>query len=208
MKQVLTKEIEKAVDQLSTLPGIGKKSALRLALQLLKRSPQEIELFAHAFVEMKSKTLFCESCGNITDHSICNICNDPKRENTTLCVVEDVRDIMAIENTEQYKGKYHVLNGIISPMDGIGPQDLNIDPLVKKVQDGSVSEVILALSSTMEGDTTNFYLFKKLQSSPVKITTLSKGVSVGSELQYADSLSLGKSILNRTLFEHSISQKD
>lgn len=208
MKQVLTKEIEKAVDQLSTLPGIGKKSALRLALQLLKRSPQEIELFAYAFIEMKSKTLFCESCGNITDHSICNICNDPKRENKTLCVVEDVRDIMAIENTEQYKGKYHVLNGIISPMDGIGPQDLNIDPLIRKVQEGSVSEVILALSSTMEGDTTNFYLFKKLQSSSAKITTLSKGVSVGSELQYADSLSLGKSILNRTLFEHSISQKD
>lgn len=205
MKQVLTKEIENAVEQLSTLPGIGKKSALRLALHLLKKDQEAIQQFTTAIVEMKEQTQFCSSCGNITSQERCFICSNEKRDAGTLCVVEDVRDVMAIENTEQYIGKYHVLNGVISPMDGIGPQDLNIEPLISKVENGKVSEVILALSSTMEGDTTNFYLFKKLQKyNQTKVTTLSKGVSVGSELQYADSLSLGKSILNRTLFEQSI----
>jgi recombination protein RecR len=205
MKQVLTKEIQNAVEHLSSLPGIGRKSALRLALHLLKKDSSEIEMFAQAIVEMKRETSYCVSCGNISSNDLCVICSDEKRDKSVLCVVEDVRDIMAIENTEQYKGVYHVLNGVISPMDGIGPQDLNIEPLVDKVESGKANEVILALSSTMEGDTTNFYLYKKLSKfHETKITTLSKGVSVGSELQYADSLSLGKSILNRTLFEQSI----
>lgn len=205
MKQVLTKEIENAVEQLATLPGVGKKSALRLALHLLKKHPEEVEMFSYALIEMKKNTRYCSSCGNITDQEMCFICSNDKRDGSILCVVEDVRDIMAIENTEQFRGKYHVLNGVISPMDGIGPQDLNIDRLIEKVNSGKIREVILALSSTMEGDTTNFYLYKKLHNNhDVKVTTLSKGVSVGSELQYADSLSLGKSILNRTLFEQSI----
>lgn len=193
--------MEEAVEQLATLPGIGKRTALRLVIQLLQRKPEEIERFSNAFIAMKEHVKYCTSCGNISDQLICFICSNPARHHHTLCVVEDVRDVMAIEETSSFKGIYHVLGGVISPMDGIGPSDLNIPKLIEKVSTGEVSEVIFALSPTMEGDTTNFYLYKKLQSFGITITTLSRGVSVGSELHYADGLTLGRSIVNRTPFK-------
>lgn len=193
--------MEEAVEQLATLPSVGKRSALRLVIHLLNRKPEEIERFANAFLEMKKHVKYCKSCGNISDEVICEICTNPRRKHDEICVVEDVRDVIAIEETGSYQGIYHVLGGIISPMDGIGPSDLNISSLLDKVQKGEVKEVIFALSATMEGDTTNFFLFKKLQPSGIVISTLSRGVSVGSELQYADGLTLGRSIINRTPFK-------
>lgn len=198
--KIPSKHIENAVEQLSSLPGIGKRTALRLVLQLLNRSEEEVTQFADSFKEMKQNVVQCNICGNISDTEICSICSNPKRDESTICVVEDIRDILAIESTETYSGVYHVLGGIISPMDGIAPSDLNINPLIARVQAGHVIEVIFALSATMEGDTTNYYLFKKLSPLNVRITTLSRGVAVGSELQYADELTLGKSILNRQPF--------
>ncbi len=192
--------IEKAVEQLSSLPGIGKKTALRLVLNLLKRDSEEIEIFAKSFTEMKSKVKSCRSCGNVSDTDICSICENPRRNHALICVVEDIRDVMAIEATESFKGIYHVLGGIISPMDGIGPSDLNIPSLVKKAGSKQITEIIFALSPTMEGDTTNYYLFKKLKDFGIEITTLSRGVTVGSELHYADELTLGRSILQRQPF--------
>ena len=193
--------MEEAVEQLSTLPSIGKRSALRLVIELLNRKPEEIERFAQSFINMKKHVKKCTSCGNITDEEVCEICLNPKRSKKTICVVEDIRDVMAIEETGIYSGIYHVLGGVISPMDGIGPSDLNILPLLEKIQLGEVEEVIFALSATMEGDTTNFFLYKKLQTFRIQVTTLSRGVSVGSELQYADGLTLGRSLLNRTPFK-------
>lgn len=193
--------MEEAVEQLATLPSIGKRSALRLVIHLLNRKPEEIERFAKSFLEMKQYVKYCKSCGNISDLEICTICSNPQRKQEEICVVEDVRDVMAIEETGSFHGIYHVLGGIISPMDGIGPADLNIPSLLEKINAGSVREVIFALSATMEGDTTNFFLFKKIQPSGVVVTTLSRGVSVGSELQYADGLTLGRSIINRTPFK-------
>lgn len=190
-----------ALEQLASLPSIGKRSALRLVLDLLKRSPEEIEKFSAAFVNMKANVRFCKSCGNISDHEICGICSNPNREKELICVVEDIRDVMAIEATGSFRGIYHVLGGVISPMEGIGPEDLNITTLIDKVSKGNVDEVIFALSSTMEGDTTNFYLYKKIGTSNVKVTTLSRGVAIGSELHYADELTLGRSITQRLLFE-------
>lgn len=190
-----------ALEQLASLPSIGKRSALRLVLDLLKRSPEEIEKFSAAFVNMKANVRFCKSCGNISDHEICGICANPNREHELVCVVEDIRDVMAIEATGSFRGIYHVLGGVISPMEGIGPEDLNITTLIDKVAKGNVDEVIFALSSTMEGDTTNFYLYKKIGTSNVKVTTLSRGVAIGSELHYADELTLGRSITQRLLFE-------
>jgi recombination protein RecR len=198
--KIPSKYMEEAVEQLATLPSIGKRSALRLVIHLLNRKPEEIERFANAFLEMKKHVKYCTSCGNISDVEICIICSNPGRNTREICVVEDVRDVMAIEETGSFHGIYHVLGGIISPMDGIGPADLNIPSLLEKVNSGDVNEVIFALSATMEGDTTNFFLYKKIQPSGVKVTTLSRGVSVGSELQYADGLTLGRSIINRTLF--------
>lgn len=198
--KIPSKHIENAVEQLSSLPGIGKRTALRLVLQLLNRSEDEIRVFSESFTEMKKHVLHCTECGNVSDTVICSICENPKRDKSLICVVEDIRDVLAIESTETYQGVYHVLGGIISPMDGVSPSDLNIQSLVEKVSLGQINEVIFALSSTMEGDTTNFYIFKKLQAFPIQITTLSRGVSVGSELQYADELSLGRSILNRQPF--------
>lgn len=198
--KIPSKHIEEAVEQLSSLPGIGKRTALRLVLQLLNRSTDEINEFAHSFIEMKQKVVHCVECGNVSDTSTCLICSNPKRDKSIVCVVEDIRDVLAIESTEAYQGVYHVLGGIISPMDGIGPNDLNIHSLVEKTATGKVQEVIFALSSTMEGDTTNFYLYKKIQNSEVKITSLSRGVSVGSELQYADELTLSRSLINRQPF--------
>jgi recombination protein RecR len=198
--KISSKFVEEAVEQMSTLPGIGKRSALRLVLNLLSRRPEEIEKFSTAFTTMKNKVKLCKSCGNISDFDICLICSNPSRNHQLICVVEDIRDVMAIEETGIFKGVYHVLGGIISPMDGIGPSDLNISSLVEKVQSGGIKEVIFALSANMEGDTTNYYIYKKIKNFDIVVTTLSRGVSVGSELQYADELTLGRSIVNRVMF--------
>jgi recombination protein RecR len=184
-----SKHFEKAVDQLATLPGVGRRSALRLALDLFKRSEVEIADFTSALIEFKQKVLHCKSCGNMTDEPICAICANPKRDHGTICIVEDIRDVMAIESTSTYQGIYHVLGGIISPMDGISPADLNIESLIHKMEKEEVAEIIFALSPTMEGDTTNFYLFRKLSEFQLKISTLSRGVAVGDELAYADEIS-------------------
>lgn len=193
--------IDEAVEQLASLPSIGKRSALRLVLHLLKRDEAAVERFAQAFIAMKKEVKFCASCNNISDKELCSICTHPNRDQRIICVVEDIRDVMAIEATESYKGIYHVLGGIISPMEGIGPSDLSIQPLVDKAKIGAIQEVIFALNATIEGDTTNFFLYKKLSPFGLKITTLSRGVAVGTELHYADELTLGRSIQNRTLFE-------
>lgn len=199
--KIPSKYIENAVEQLSSLPGIGKRTALRLVLQLLNRTESEIEQFSLAFTEMKSHVKKCTSCGNISDTSICTICADPKRDHSIICVVEDIRDVLAIEGTESYRGIYHVLGGIISPMDGVGPSDLNIPSLVEKANTGELIEIIFALSPTMEGDTTNFYLYKKLGDKELIISTLSRGVTVGTELQYADDITLSRSLLQRQPFK-------
>ena len=196
-----SKYLREAVEQFASLPSIGKRSALRLVLELLKRSPQEIEKFSETIGALRENIHYCSNCGNITDKKICSICSNPAREKRTICVVEDIRDIMAIEATGSYKGIYHVLGGVISPMDGQGPEDLNIKTLIQKVENNQVDEVIFALSSTMEGDTTNFYIYKKMPNKEITITTLSRGVSVGTELHYADELTLGRSILQRLPFE-------
>ncbi|MFT5581914.1 MAG: recombination protein RecR [Psychromonas sp.] len=196
-----SKYIDQAVDQLSSLPGIGKKTALRLVLHLLNRTQSEVDVFSNSFSEMKLKVKACKICNNISDVEICSICSNPNRDKKVICVVEDIRDIMALESTNYFKGIYHVLGGIISPMDGIGPADLNINPLLEKVKNGEVNEIIFALSANMEGDTTNFYLYKKLDNTEVTITCLSRGVAVGTELQYADELTLGRSLINRQPFK-------
>jgi recombination protein RecR len=200
--KIPSKYIENAVEQLSSLPGIGKRTALRLVLQLMNRSELEIRQFSDAFIDMKLNVVHCLSCGNVSDSKICAICADEKRDHATICVVEDIRDVLAIEATQTYKGIYHVLGGIISPMDGVGPMDLNIQPLIDKARENKIKEVIFALSPTMEGDTTNFYLFKKIKEFEIEVTTLSRGVSVGSELQYADELTLGRSLINRQPFNY------
>jgi recombination protein RecR len=201
-----SKYIEEAVEQMASLPGVGKKTALRLVLHLLKRDTREVERFSKAFLDMKNEVKSCQSCGNIADRDICEICANPARDHSLICVVEDIRDIMAIEATSSFKGIYHVLGGIISPMEGIGPSDLNIQQLIDKAQSGAVHEIILALNATMEGDTTNFYLYKKLKGCEVVLSTLSRGVAVGSELHYADELTLGRSILNRMPYENNLSK--
>jgi recombination protein RecR len=193
--------LEQVVEQLAILPGIGKRTALRLAMHLLKQKPEEIEKFAQSFIDLKNNIRKCNSCGNISDVELCSICANPKRDKELICVVEDIRDILAIEETASFFGCYHVLGGIISPMDGIGPNDLNINSLLKKIELGQVKEVIFALSVTMEGDTTNFYLYKKLNPFNIIVTTLSRGVSIGTELQYADGVTLARSIINRMPFK-------
>jgi len=199
-----SKLLENAVYEMSQLPGIGKRTALRLVLHLLKQPAERTELLAHALLKLKSEVNFCKNCHNISDTEICEICANPKRDETLVCVVEDIRDVMAIENTSQYNGLYHVLGGKISPMEGVGPQDLTIAQLVKKVKEGTVKELILALSSTMEGDTTNFYIYKQLEGLEVTTSTIARGISVGDELEYADEVTLGRSIINRVPFESSI----
>jgi len=189
---------------MSQLPGIGKRTALRLVLHLLKQPEERTELLAHALLKLKDEVNFCNNCHNISDTEVCEICANPKRDETIVCVVEDIRDVMAIENTSQYNGLYHVLGGKISPMEGVGPQDLTIGSLVRKVKDGTVKELILALSSTMEGDTTNFYIYKQLDGLEVITSTIARGISVGDELEYADEVTLGRSIINRVPFENSI----
>ncbi len=189
---------------MSSLPGIGKKTALRLVLDLLKRKPEEIRRFADALVDMREQIQYCKTCHNLSDQDECSICKNKNREEQVLCVVSDIRDVMAIEATEQYNGRYHVLGGIISPMDGIGPADLQIDSLIKRAESGAVKEVILALSATMEGETTCFYLYRKLSAFNIKVSTIARGVAVGGELEYTDEVTLGRSILLRTPYEVSL----
>ena len=196
--------LEEAVREFSSLPGIGQKTALRLVLHVLKMDSEAVQAFSNALVQLKKQVKYCRTCKNISDTDECNICSNPKREATTVCVVENIRDVMSLENTGQYNGLYHVLGGIISPMDGVGPGDLFIDSLIERVATGAVSEVILALSTTMEGDTTNFYIYKRLKDFSVKVTTLARGVAIGDELEYADEITLGRSIINRTPFEDSL----
>ena len=193
--------LEKAVAEFSKLPGIGRKTALRLVLWMLRQEDDDVEQFAEAVRRLKQEVKYCHTCHNISDTDVCPICADPRRDASTVCVVENIQDVMAIENTMQFHGLYHVLGGIISPMDGIGPSDIEIESLVKRVADGGIKEVILALSPTMEGDTTNFYIYRKLASYDVKISVIARGVAVGNELEYTDEVTLGRSIANRTLFE-------
>ena len=194
--------LENAVGQFSRLPGIGRKTALRLVLHLLRQEEEDVEQLASSLTTMRREVKRCRVCHNICDQDVCSVCSDPRRDSRTVCVVENIQDVMAIENTQQYPGLYHVLGGVISPMDGIGPSDLEIASLVERVGQGTVDEVILALSPTMEGDTTNFYIFRKLAPfADIKITMIARGVSVGNELEYTDEVTLGRSILNRTLFQ-------
>lgn len=201
-EQYPSKLLENAVSQFSRLPGIGRKTALRLVLHLLRQEDSDVEQLASALTTMKREVKRCSVCHNISDQEVCPVCSDPRRDRRTVCVVENIQDVMAIENTQQYHGLYHVLGGIISPMDGIGPSNLEIQSLVERVGRGDIDEVILALSPTMEGDTTNFYIFRKLSPFPeLRITVIARGVSVGDELEYTDEVTLGRSILNRTIFE-------
>ena len=192
--------LEKAVGEFSKLPGIGRKTALRLVLFMLRQGDSDVDQFVNAVSKMKREVKYCRVCHNISDTDVCPICSDSRRDASTICVVENVQDVLAVENTQQFHGLYHVLGGIISPMDGIGPADLEIESLVNRVAEGGVKEVILALSSTMEGDTTNFYISRKLADYPVKLSVIARGISVGDELEYTDEVSLGRSILNRTPF--------
>lgn len=198
--------LENAVNELASLPGVGRKTALRLALYMLRRDPDYVDNFASALVALRKNVKYCKRCHNICDDDLCAICANPLRDHETVCVVENIKEVMAIENTGQFRGIYHVLGGIISPMDGIGPGDLQIDSLVERVAGGEVKEVILALSTTMEGDTTNFFIYRKLAGYDVKITVIARGVSVGDEIEYADEITLGRSILNRTDFNDSMKQ--
>ena len=191
--------LEAAVNEFAKLPGIGRKTALRLVLYLLRQSEESAVTFGEAIIRLRKEIGYCKECHNISEQEICPICANPMRDKTTICVVENVKDVMSIENTHQHNGLYHVLGGLISPMDGIGPQDIEIDSLVQRVSTGEVKEVILALSATMEGDTTDFYIFRRLAPYPeVKVTMLARGVSVGNEIEYTDELTLGRSIMNRT----------
>jgi len=196
--------LENAVNEFAKLPGIGRKSALRLVLHMLKQDLQEVEIFGNSLIQLRKEIKHCKVCHNISDTDICSICANPSRNPSIICVVENIKDVMSIENTQQFKGLYHVLGGIISPMDGIGPSDLEVDSLVSRVNEGNTEEIILALSTTMEGDTTNFFIYKKLKNTDVKISTLARGVSIGDELEYTDEVTLGRSIVNRMNFEESI----
>jgi recombination protein RecR len=192
--------LQRAIDEFSKLPGIGSKTALRLVLHLLKQDEESVEAFSSAILKLKKEVKYCKVCHNLSDTDVCSICSNPRRDAATVCVVENIRDVMAIEDTMQYNGVYHVLGGIISPMDGIGPKDLQIDSLTERVKAGNIREVILALSATMEGETTCFYIFRKLENLGVKISTIAKGVAIGDELMYADEVTLGRSIVNRTVY--------
>jgi len=198
-----SKLLEHAVDEFAKLPGVGKRTALRLVLHLLNQSETEVADFTSSLTRLKAEIRFCETCNNISDAPVCEICESHKRDRSTVCVVEDTRDVMAIENTAQYQGVYHVLGGLISPMDGIGPSDLYIDNLIERVQAGELKEVILALSATMEGDTTIFFLYKKLKDLPVQISTIARGIAFGGELEYVDEITLGRSIATRIPYENS-----
>lgn len=200
-----SKLLENAVTEFSQLPGIGQKTALRMVLYLLRQDKETVNSFGNSIIQLKKEIKYCKECFNLSDTEVCSICSASNRDHGLVCVVENIRDVMSIEATGQYFGVYHVLGGIISPMDGIGPSNLAIKELEERVSSGNIAEVILALSTTMEGDTTNFYIFRKLKPYPVKVSTLARGVAVGDELEYADQVTLGRSIVNRTLFEGTIS---
>ena len=193
--------LDNAVDELAKLPGVGRKTALRLALHLLRQTPEAVDTFAQAVTHLRHDVKYCQVCHNISDTEVCPICAHTRRDPHTICVVENIRDVMAVENTQQYNGRYHVLGGVISPMDGIGPADLAIDSLIQRVMAGDINEVILALSPTMEGDTTNFYISRKLAPYPVRLSVIARGISVGDELEYTDEVTLGRAILNRTVLQ-------
>lgn len=198
--------LENAVQEFAKLPGIGRKTALRLVLHLLKESKEEVENFGNSIIRLRKEIVYCKVCHNISDSEICDICSNLSRDRSVVCVVENIKDVITIENTQQFRGLYHVLGGIISPMDGIGPKDLEIDSLLQRVENDGIKEVILALSTTMEGDTTNFYLYRKLEPFHIKITTLARGVSIGDELEYADEITLGRSIQNRIEFSQTFNK--
>lgn len=193
--------LEDAVNEFASLPGIGRKTAFRLVMNLLKRDREDVQRFGESIIRLRSDIRYCINCHNISDDDMCSICSDEKRNRSLVCVVENIQDVMAIENTRQYRGLYHVLGGIISPVDGIGPADLEIDSLEEKVKPGNIREIILALSTTMEGDTTNFYIFRRLNKYDVLITTLARGVAIGDELEYTDELTLGRAINNRNPYQ-------
>jgi recombination protein RecR len=193
--------IEEAVNELSKFPGVGKKSAMRMVLHLLKQQEQEVVKLGNAVIKLRTQIKYCNRCGNVSDAELCNICNNPKRNQQTICVVEDLRDVIAIENTSQFTGTYHVLGGLISPVNGVGPSDLNIDSLIQRIKEEQTTEVIMALSATMEGDTTVFYLSRKLKDMGVTISTISRGIAVGGELEYADEITLGRSIALRVPYQ-------
>jgi recombination protein RecR len=197
--------IENAVNELARLPGIGKKTALRLVLHLLKQDPAVVDQLGEALVKMRRDIRFCRRCGNVSDDTTCSICSNPARQHETVCVVENIRDVMAIENTQQYNGLYHVLGGVISPLDGIGPDELAIDLLTERVKEGGITEVIMAISPTIEGDTTIFYLSRKLKAFPLKITTIARGIAFGGELEYADEMTLARSLAGRLPLENYVS---
>lgn len=201
-----SKLLEKAVYEMSQLPGIGKRTALRLVLHLLKQPEEQTQFLATALRSLREEVKFCKQCHNISDAAVCEICANTSRNQEVVCVVEDIRDVMAIENTNQFRGVYHVLGGKISPIDGVGPSQLHINTLVEKVKTGAISELIFALSSTMEGDTTNFYIYKQIKEYPIKTSTIARGISVGDELEYADEVTLGRSIINRIPFENTLRQ--
>jgi len=202
-----SKLLEQAVNELSRLPGIGRKTALRLALHLVRSQPSEVEKLGESLIRLRSEIRYCRECSNISDDEICSICADPRRDHGLVCVVETIRDVMAIENTGQFSGVYHVLGGIISPIEGIGPQDLHLEALLTRAGNGLIREVLLALPATIEGDTTNFFLYRKLLEFELKITTIARGISVGDELEHTDEVTLGRSILNRTPYESGMSRK-
>lgn len=199
-----SKLLNDAVEQMSSLPGIGKRSALRLVLHLLDQSEKEVKDFTQAFLSLKEHLNFCSECFHITEQKMCEICRNPSRSEELICVVQDIRDLLAIESTQQFYGKYHVLGGVISPMDGIGPNDLKINELKERIVEENTKEIILALPATMEGDTTNFYLYRKLQETNVNITLISRGIGVGNQLEYIDELTLGKSLLDRSVYKTNI----
>lgn len=199
-----SKLLENTVDEFSRLPGIGKKTALRLVLHLLRQPTDDVNRFAQSIISLKRDIKYCRECNSLSDTDICSICSSPKRNSSILCIVENIRDVMSIESTSQYNGLYYVLGGLISPMDGIGPADLNIEGLVNKISSGTVKEVIMALSATMEGDTTNFYIYKKLKPFDVDVTAIARGVAFGDDLEYADEITLGRAIVNRVKFETTV----
>lgn len=198
-----SKLVEEAVEALANLPGVGRKTALRYVLHLLRQDTEAVRKFGNTFIRLREELKKCSICHTISDSNTCGICANPKRDKGLVCVVEDVRDVMAIENTQQYQGVYHVLGGIISPMDGIGPNDLFIDSLIQRVAEGHVHEVIMALSTTMEGDTTNFYIYRRLKEYTIPVSTIARGIAIGDELEYADEITLGRSIVNRVPYERT-----
>lgn len=204
--QFSSKVLENAIHEIAKLPGIGQRTALRLALHMLRQSPEEMHLLSDAIKVLVDDVVYCQSCHNLSDQEICAICSDAKRDQSTICVVEDIRDVMAIEQTSQYRGLYHVLGGLISPMEGIGPGDLNIQSLVAKTESDEVKEIIFALSSNMEGDTTTFYIFKRIEGKDIAVSTIARGLAVGDALEYADEITLGRSLQHRVPYENSTSR--